>query len=206
MCALYQALGVAPSASKRTIRLAYLRLAKQLHPDVNKASGAEGNFQKVREAYEVLSDDARRREYDRQLSPMRSTSTRTYSGNPSGPRTWQGAQGRGNFRTVDEEARRVRQEHEALRRRAEAQFFMRFNQSRYRSSLSESLFRFLPLVLPIWTVLLLYSFYKNRSIDRVSPAESVFWDEHGRAWVRDAYGRFHRMPDLDRQVISQAAR
>ncbi|CAL1146616.1 unnamed protein product [Cladocopium goreaui] len=62
----------------------------------------------------VLSDDARRREYDRQLSPMRSTSTRTYSGNPSGPRTWQGAQGRGNFRTVDEEARRVRQEHEAM--------------------------------------------------------------------------------------------
>lgn len=204
MGALYQALGVAPSASKRTIRLAYLRLAKQLHPDVNKASSAEANFQKVREAYEVLSDDDRRREYDRQLSPR--SVPRSYSGPRNGPRTWQGAQGRGDFGFVDEEARRVRQEHEELRRRAAAQFFVRFNQSRYHRSLSESLFRFLPLVLPIWTVLLLYSLYRNRSIDRSSPAETVFRDDFGRAWARDAYGRLHRLPDLDRQVISQAAR
>eukprot|EP00435_Cladocopium_sp_Y103_P012322 s1186_g3.t1 len=66
--------------------------------------------------------------------------------------------------------------------------WMGFNQSRYHRSLSESFFRFLPLVLPIWTVLLLYSFYRNRSIDRSAPAEAVFWDEFGRAWARDAYG------------------
>eukprot|EP00435_Cladocopium_sp_Y103_P007747 s1186_g2.t1 len=137
MGALYQALGVAPSASKRTIRLAYLRLAKQLHPDVNKASGAEANFQKVREAYEVLSDDDRRRAYDRQLSPR---SPRTYG---NGARTWRGAQGRGDFQSVDEEARRVRQEHEELRRRAAAQFFVRCN---YRG-LSTPAFFPVPLML-----------------------------------------------------------
>ncbi|CAJ1366843.1 unnamed protein product, partial [Effrenium voratum] len=66
---LYKALGVARSASRESIRASYLQLAKKLHPDVNKAPGAEKKFQALREAYEVLSDDARRREYDRQFMP-----------------------------------------------------------------------------------------------------------------------------------------
>ena len=177
----------------------YLRLAKELHPDVNKAAGDA--FQRVREAYEVLSDDARRREYDRQSQWDRDRNDRGArpGRTPSSP--WRGAQARAGFQFTHEEARRVRQEHEELRRRAEEQFFMQFNASRYHRSLSESLFRFVPLLLPIWTVILLYSFYRNRSIERSagSPAEgAVFWDEFGRAWARDAYGRFHRMPDLDR--------
>eukprot|EP00438_Fugacium_kawagutii_P001375 Skav232167 [mRNA] locus=scaffold1040:625205:625633:- [translate_table: standard] len=138
---------------------------------------------------------------------LRHGTTRSPTGFHSASRTWRGTphgQGRGgaDFRFMDEEARRVRQEHEELRRRAEAQFFYQFNQTRYHRSLSASLFRFMPLILPIWTVLLLYSFHKNRSVERSPPAEAVFWDEFGRAWARDAYGKFHRMPDLDRQVIS----
>eukprot|EP00490_Sorites_sp_Unknown_P018822 CAMPEP_0114690256 /NCGR_PEP_ID=MMETSP0191-20121206/65483_1 /TAXON_ID=126664 /ORGANISM="Sorites sp." /LENGTH=185 /DNA_ID=CAMNT_0001979931 /DNA_START=35 /DNA_END=593 /DNA_ORIENTATION=- len=185
MCALYQALGVAPTASKRAIAL------RQLHPDVNKAHGADAKFQQVRDAYEVLSDDARRREYDRQVSPPRAS--RPHAARARGTH--------GDFGFMDQEARRMRQEHEELRRRAEAQFFMQFNRSRYRASLSESLFRFLPVVLPIWTVLLLYSFYRNRPVERTSPEGGPFWDQKGQAFARDAYGRLHRMPDLDRQVI-----
>eukprot|EP00425_Heterocapsa_triquetra_P032889 CAMPEP_0195115772 /NCGR_PEP_ID=MMETSP0448-20130528/110023_1 /TAXON_ID=66468 /ORGANISM="Heterocapsa triquestra, Strain CCMP 448" /LENGTH=63 /DNA_ID=CAMNT_0040152899 /DNA_START=42 /DNA_END=230 /DNA_ORIENTATION=+ len=59
---LYAVLGVSRSASRESIRLAYLRLAKQLHPDINKADEAAKKFQRVAEAYEVLSDDVKRRE------------------------------------------------------------------------------------------------------------------------------------------------
>ncbi|CAK8996012.1 unnamed protein product [Durusdinium trenchii] len=160
------------------------------------APNAEQNFQRVRDAYEVLSDDSRRREYDRQLTPQsgpRVTRTHYYRWQPGGmPRT------QGGF--TNEEAARARQEHEELRRRAEAQFFVQFNQYRYRRSLSESLFRFLPLFLPVWTVLMLYSFYRrSKNIEQGSPAESLLFDQEGKAFARDAYGRLHRMPDLDRQ-------
>jgi len=141
MCALYQALGVSRSASKDTIRLAYLRLAKRLHPDVNKAPGADQNFQKVREAYEVLYDENRRREYDRQLIPP--SGSGTHSGDPRVNVTWmyragqEQAQSRGQGKpfgfTEEAAAWRARQEYEEMRRRAQQdQFYAEFNQFRYR--------------------------------------------------------------------------
>eukprot|EP00437_Effrenium_voratum_P039393 CAMPEP_0181473720 /NCGR_PEP_ID=MMETSP1110-20121109/40270_1 /TAXON_ID=174948 /ORGANISM="Symbiodinium sp., Strain CCMP421" /LENGTH=206 /DNA_ID=CAMNT_0023598847 /DNA_START=54 /DNA_END=674 /DNA_ORIENTATION=+ len=204
MC-LYKALGVARSASRESIRASYLQLAKKLHPDVNKAPGAEKKFQALREAYEVLSDDARRREYDRQFMPP-NPDLRQQRWQTGGSTTrWQtgGAGGAGGagpfpFRFTDEEARRARQEHEEMRRRAHAQFFTQFNQHRYHQSLGESLLRFLPLVLPVWTVLMLYSLYRRPAVRGNSPMDKIYWDEYDRAWAQDAYGTFHRLPDLDR--------
>lgn len=62
---LYEVLGVARSASTEEIKRAYRNLAKKYHPDVNKAEDAAEKFQKVQEAYNVLSDDTKRRQYDR---------------------------------------------------------------------------------------------------------------------------------------------
>lgn len=64
----YRILGVPPSATSRAIREAYLDLARRLHPD---RVGAQGTavFQQVAEAYENLSDPAKRRAYDRSCSP-----------------------------------------------------------------------------------------------------------------------------------------
>lgn len=64
----YQLLGVDPAASIAQIRAAYRARAKRLHPDVNREPGAQEAFAQLAEAYEVLSDRGRRREYDEQLA------------------------------------------------------------------------------------------------------------------------------------------
>lgn len=65
----YQVLGVAPEATEEEIRKAYRRLALQWHPDRNAGSRAAGErFKEISEAYAVLIDAAKRREYDRARS------------------------------------------------------------------------------------------------------------------------------------------
>jgi molecular chaperone DnaJ len=59
----YQILGVSRNATKDDIKKAYRRLALKYHPD--KAGGDEDKFKEINEAYHILSDDAKRAEYDR---------------------------------------------------------------------------------------------------------------------------------------------
>lgn len=61
----YEVLGVERGAGEEDIKKAYRRLARQLHPDVNKDDPqAETKFKEVNEAYEVLSDAQKRSAYD----------------------------------------------------------------------------------------------------------------------------------------------
>ena len=64
----YSILGISKQASPDDIKSAYRKLAKELHPDVNKANDAEDRFKKVSEAYETLSDPKKKLAYDNQGS------------------------------------------------------------------------------------------------------------------------------------------
>jgi len=60
----YNILGVDRKADKATIKKVYKKLAMKNHPDVNKDPGAKDTFIKINEAYAVLSDEKKRRQYD----------------------------------------------------------------------------------------------------------------------------------------------
>jgi len=61
----YKVLGVAKSASADEIKKSYRKLARKYHPDANKGDAkAEERFKEISEAYNVLSDEKRRKEYD----------------------------------------------------------------------------------------------------------------------------------------------
>lgn len=60
----YAILGVATTASNADIKNAYRRKASFFHPDKNPAADAAAKFREVQQAYDCLSDPARRHDYD----------------------------------------------------------------------------------------------------------------------------------------------
>ena len=69
----YQTLNVQKTASDSDIKKAFYKLAKEYHPDVNK--GAEEKFKEINEAYETLSDQFKRRQYDNDMMHGYNTSS-----------------------------------------------------------------------------------------------------------------------------------
>ena len=60
----YEVLGVSKTADEKEIKSAFRKLAKKYHPDVSKEPDAAEKFKEAQEAYAVLSDEQKRKQYD----------------------------------------------------------------------------------------------------------------------------------------------
>jgi molecular chaperone DnaJ len=76
----YRVLGVDRKASQDEVKKAYRKLARQYHPDRNKDAGAEERFKEISQAYDVLGDPDKRKQFDSgRFNPFAS------GGGPGGP-------------------------------------------------------------------------------------------------------------------------
>ena len=79
----YEVLGVSKDASEKDLKKAFRSLARKFHPDKNDSPDADEKFKEIQEAYAVLSDSEKRRNYDRY-------GHNTPGGSPFGPDGFQG--------------------------------------------------------------------------------------------------------------------
>ena len=80
----YDLLGVKPNANDQELKKDYRKLALKFHPDKNPGPDAEGKFKEISMAYEVLSNEDKRRIYDahgEQVCSILISNTCYYSGN-----------------------------------------------------------------------------------------------------------------------------
>lgn len=92
----YSILGVSKGADDKAIKVAYRKLAKELHPDKNKDNPkASDRFSEVTQAYDLLSDPKKRGQYDR--GEIDENGQPRFAGNPFGGGHSQGGPAGGNF-------------------------------------------------------------------------------------------------------------
>jgi curved DNA-binding protein len=92
----YKILGVARDADQKAVSSAFRKLARQHHPDVNKAKGAEDRFKEINEAYQVLGDAQKRARYDQMFEAYQRGGVnweQIFGGGGAGPWQQQGGPG-----------------------------------------------------------------------------------------------------------------
>ena len=75
---LYKILGISKTADSKAIKLAYIKLVKQYHPDINKQTGSAETFKDINLAHDILSNESKRKEYDGYLRQKDQTNEYVY--------------------------------------------------------------------------------------------------------------------------------
>lgn len=220
----YKTLGIAKTATKEVIRKSYLQLAKKYHPDINKAPTANAMFQKIQEAYSILSDDAKKRDYDATLGGDSYSSSSSagasrredftqrqtykpfnekrppryeeYGGFPGGAKAYWQWKAQMDAQEVEDEYRRMRdaKAREYAHQRAHGYDQYDFNQAVFRERMMFAFGRILPIFIPILIIMTVIRSTVRRSQEALS---QIIYDEQGRAYVRDQHGVPHRMREFD---------
>ena len=213
----YQTLGVAKTASKAAVRAAYISLAKKFHPDVCKAVDARQKFQAIQEAYGILGDEGKRREYDLGgAGGFTETSQKwenvrnpgfskkpgnSYSPPPPPPRNFADFAGfpggaeafwRYQVRTHQEEVEREfrRMQYEAEQAEKEIRG-MSVSGGIISTVLGVAAIPFLLLGGLVWWL------GKWGALEKGEGEIKVYWDENGRAFIQNAFGEIVRFEGYD---------
>ncbi|PFH38398.1 DnaJ domain-containing protein [Besnoitia besnoiti] len=222
----YVTLGVARTASAATIKAAYIRLAKQYHPDRNSSASSAEKFRQIQEAYAVLRDAEQRATYDASL-PRLAPGATNYGSGRHGFRSadWRGE--REFDQHFREQVERIQREREqALKDMENQRARMGFTSSfdGYRSArphgagsrtppgfspLPHALLRTLPLLL--LPCILVYGVYRQARYRREQYApprspSAVMYDDLGRAFMADSKGRHYRVMEFDVRDIRHTGR
>lgn len=221
----YQTLGIPRTATKDAVRKSYLTLAKKYHPDLNKAASANAMFQKIQEAYSVLSDESKRRDYDMTIGSGSSTSSRSsqpssrdssytqyrsqqpyneqrppryeeYGGFPGGAKQYWKWKVHLDAQEVEEEYRRARDTQAREYARRRAYGYDEYEFD--QRILRERLLYMFGRVLPMFIPILIIMTILRSSVRRSRERMTqIIYDEQGKAYVRDQHGVPHRMPEFD---------
>ena len=104
----YLILGVSQNASLKDIKVAFRRLARQYHPDLNPDDPvAAEKFKQISQAYDVLSDTTKRRRYDRRIPLQQPQTSKTSTYSAAIPRTAKDFYARGTIRAQAKEYRQA---------------------------------------------------------------------------------------------------
>ena len=104
----YLILGVSQNASLKDIKVAFRRLARQYHPDLNPDDPvAAEKFKQISQAYDVLSDTTKRRRYDRRIPLQQPQTSRKTTYSAAIPRTAKDFYARGTIRAQAKEYRQA---------------------------------------------------------------------------------------------------
>ena len=102
----YSTLGVSRTATASEIKSAYNRLAKEHHPDLNREGDCDSShFVTINEAYSILSDKMKKRQYDLQISSIHRKHTEPSSGGSASEyQSYQQQYGAGNYGDIHNDA------------------------------------------------------------------------------------------------------
>ena len=181
----YHTLQVDPDAESEVIEAAYKRLARKYHPDADPSEGSTRRMQAINAAYDVLSDAARRAEYDRSRRTTRKPGIRDVRE--------EAARAAEKTRQDEERRRKERQESEIEKQRARDAERMRAETLRERKQRDKRVIKWIAASIGgLFVVLIVLGLFLLRGM--TGPGRNVRTPNGGRAIIDELNGETTGQP------------